>query len=841
MAKNVFAYLAQWYLFLVPKEIIRGWGNVLWFNLEYFSLFVLLKTLFSPWRRQTVNPGRGFNPGKYFEALTGNLISRLLGALVRASLLIVGIISQVALFFAGPAVFIVWFVFPALLVLALLKGPWGYAFFAAGASWLMYSFSKSYKKVKPFPKAKNLADFIKKTQKDLQFVWARLLLNPKEIIQRLEGNPEPGLKLDLKPEDMLVLAAKEDPAFQKVLIDLGKSPKELEQIVLWFKFLKQKITEQGTWWSKNNLRRQGTLGRQWTSGFSPLLDKFSLDITQQVRKQGFFTLVGHEKEIRSLERTLAKDQNNNALLVGEPGVGRWAIVNELARRSLLGESLPELNYKRVVELDIPSLLSRVEDAGQREAFLDQIFIEVLNAGNIILVINEFHNFVDSSRQSPGKIDITGILTKYMARPDFPIIAITTFAGLHQYIERNPSLLTLMDKVEVGEISEEQALEVLEHAALLYEQKYKRFVSFGALKAILAMSQKYIQAVPLPKKALDLLDEAMAYLSQTKEKVLLPSHIAKIVEEKTQIPVGEIETTEKEVLLNLEEYIHKKIIDQEEAVEEVSGALRRARSEISQGKGPIGGFLFLGPTGVGKTETAKALASIYFGSEEKMIRLDMSEFQNTEDVERLLGNNSQEGLLTTPIRENPFSLLLLDEVEKAHSNILNLFLQVLDEGHITDGLGRKVSFQHTIIIATSNAGSQLIIQAIKENADFAALKDKMRDYLFQQGIFRPELLNRFDAVVLFKPLTREHLVAIAQLMLTKLKKNLEEKGIEFVITEPLKERLAELGYDPVFGARPMKRAIQDNVENIFAVALLKGEVKRGDRVQIDASTFTLQKV
>ncbi|MBI2642580.1 MAG: ATP-dependent Clp protease ATP-binding subunit [Candidatus Wildermuthbacteria bacterium] len=844
MAKNAFAYLAQWYLFLVPREIVRGWGNILWFNLEYFSLFFLLKTLFSPWRRQTVSYGKGFNFGRFFDALIGNLISRLLGALVRASLLAMGIMGQIALFFAGPAVFIVWFVFPALLVFALLKGPWGYAFFAAGALWFIYSFSKSYKKVKPLPKAKNLADFIKKTQKDLQFVYARLLLDPKEVITRLSQAKAEILSLakDAKtPEDVLIQAAKEDPAFQKVLIDLGTNPKDIEQVVSWFKFLKQKLAEQETWWSKQNLRRRGTLGRQWTSGFSPLLDKFSLDVTQQVRKQGFFTLVGHEKELKALERTLAKDQNNNALLVGEPGVGRWAIINELARRSLLGESLPELNYKRLVQLDIPSLLSRVEDAGQREAFLDQIFIEVLHAGNVILIIDEFHNFVDSSHQSPGKIDITGILTKYLARPDFPIIAITTFAGLHQYIERNPSLLNLMDKVEVEELKEEKALEVLEHATLVYEQRYRRFVSFGALKAILAMSQKYIQAVPLPKKALDLLDETMAYLSQTKEKVLLPWHVAKIVEEKTQIPVGEIETAEKEVLLNLEEYIHKKIIDQEEAVREVSGALRRARSEISQRKGPIGGFLFLGPTGVGKTETAKALASIYFGSEEKMVRLDMSEFQNTDDVKRLLGSTEQEGLLTTPIRENPFSLLLLDEIEKAHSNILNLFLQVLDEGHITDGLGRKISFEHSIIIATSNAGSQLIIQAIKENADFAALKDKVRDYLFQQGTFRPEFLNRFDAMVLFKPLTKEHLSQIAGLMLKKLQKNLEGKGIGFVVTEPLKERLAELGYDPVFGARPMKRAIQDNVENILAVSLLKGEIKRGDKVQLDSSTFEVQKV
>ena len=855
MAKNVFAYLAQWYVFLAPREILKGWANVLWFNLEYFSIFPLLKTLFSPWRRNMWSYGKGFNIGRYMEVLLGNLISRILGALMRVTIIAAGLFSQVLLFALGPFVLALWFSFPAIVFLSFLQGfrtlpaLQGYLLLVASfflLLWLVRLFLRNYAATQPTPKAKNLAEFIRKTQKDLQFVWARLLLDPKEIALRFEQGEILGPAKEIlgrakDAEDVLVLAAKEDITFQKVLIDLGTSSKDLEQVISWFQFLKRQIKNQAQWWTKRNLRRQGTLGRQWTSGFSPLLDEFSSDVTQQVRRQGFFQLVGHQQEIRALERILAKDQNNNALVIGEPGIGRWAVVSELARRSLLGETLPELNYKRVVELDIPVLLSRVSSSGQREAVLSQIFQEVMNAGNIILVIDEFHNFVDSTRQSPGKIDISGILTKYLASPNFPIVALTTFAGLHQDIEKNPSLLSLMDKVEMVELSEDEALEVLEHAALVFEQKYKKFISFQALQSIVAMSQKYIQAVPLPKKALDLLDEAMVYISQSKERILLPSHVAKILEEKTQIPIGEIETDEKEILLNLEDYIHKKIINQEEAVKEVSSALRRARAEISSRKGPIGGFLFLGPTGVGKTETAKALASIYFGKEERMIRLDMSEFQNMEDIERLLGTPTQEGLLTTPIRENPFSLLLLDEVEKAHSNILNLFLQVLDEGHITDGIGRKISFQHTIIIATSNAGSQLILQAIKNQEDFGTLKNTIRDHLFEQGNFRPEFLNRFDAMVLFKPLTQEHLLAISHLMLKKLQKNLKEKGIDFVITEPLKAKLVELGYDPVFGARPMRRAIQDNVENALAVGLLNGKLKRGDRVEINPEGFIIQHI
>jgi len=293
------------------------------------------------------------------------------------------------------------------------------------------------------------------------------------------------------------------------------------------------------------------------------------------------------------------------------------------------------------------------------------------------------------------------------------------------------------------------------------------------------------------------------------------------------------------LLNLEELIHQRLINQEEAVKEVSSALRRARAEISLRKGLIGSFLFLGPTGVGKTETAKALAQIYFGAEDRMIRLDMSEFQNTEDVTRLIGSVKEEGLLTTRVRERPFSLILLDEIEKAHQNILNLFLQVLDEGHLTDGLGRKVDFKNTMVIATSNAGYQIILEAIKENSEWLKVKEKLLNFIFEKGIFRPEFINRFDGVVVFGPLSKENLLGVAELQLKKLKKSLAEKEIELIISQLLKEKIVELGYDPTFGARFMQRVIQDKISNVLATAILSGQLKRGDKVEINPEDFSLK--
>jgi len=458
-----------------------------------------------------------------------------------------------------------------------------------------------------------------------------------------------------------------------------------------------------------------------------------------------------------------------------------------------------------------------------------------------LVIDEFHNFVGGVF-APGVIDISGILSSYLQFPQFQIITTTSFAGLHKYIEQKPSLLALFGKVEVSEISFQETIRVLENFALPLEERYKKFVTYAALRDIVLLSAKYLPDIPFPKKAIDILDEVMVETSKyIKTNLVLPVHVAKIISEKSEIPVGEVEAKEREILLNLENLIHKRIINQDEAVNGVSSALRRARAEITVRGGPMGAFLFLGPTGVGKTETSKALSEVYFGSEQKMIRLDMSEFQSISDIQRLIGSLGQEGILTTQIRENPFSLVLLDEIEKAHPDILNLFLQVLDEGHLTDGLGRKVSFSNSIIIATSNAGYKVILKALKEKTEWSGVKQKLLDYLFKEAIFRPEFINRFDAVVVFRPLSKENLLDISELMLQKLAKNLSQKGVEFIITKPLKKKIVEMGFSPVFGAREMRRVIQEKVENVLAQAFLSKALKRGDRIKINPKGFKIEKV
>ncbi|MDD5221149.1 MAG: AAA family ATPase [Candidatus Pacebacteria bacterium] len=637
--------------------------------------------------------------------------------------------------------------------------------------------------------------------------------------------------------DLIMSLAKHESFFKKELIIRGLQAEDVEGLINWQDRVANKQKENAKFWEYKNMVRKGSLGKQWAAGYTITLDQYSIDWTEKIKKEGYPDVIGYVNETELAERILSNAEINNALIISEPGVGAKNIIYAISKRSVLEEGLPPMHNKRVVELLLPTLLASMQSIDQVETVLEKIFQEATAAGNIILVIDEFHNFVETD-QRPGAINIAGILSPYLPLPHFHLVGLASYAGLHRKIELNPSLLSLFGRVEVKEPTKEETLSMLQYYLPELEARYRKYVSYPALKQIVELCDRYITSMPFPKKAREVLEEVLVDATSSKNFWVLPKDVDRVVAQKTEIPVGRIETQEKSILLNLEKLIHQRIINQEEAVKEVSSALRRARSEITVRNKPMGTFLFLGPTGVGKTETSKAIAAIYFGSEDKMIRLDMSEFQNLEDIPRLIGSPGQEGLLITKVKENPFSLILLDELEKAHLNILNLFLQVLDEGYITDGLGRKIDFRNTIIIATSNAGYKLILEALKEHRPVTEIKDKLLDYLFQEGIFRPEFINRFDAAVVFKSLSPQNLLDITQLHLQKIKDSLGDKNIELLITQELKEKIVSLGYDPTFGARNLKRVIQDRVENALAEALLRDEIKRGDIVNIDPNDFSV---
>jgi len=632
----------------------------------------------------------------------------------------------------------------------------------------------------------------------------------------------------IKGGDVLTSLAENNKYFNKILVNFNITAEDIFNLNDWYERIEEKVSRLKKFWHRENLTRKGSIGRDWAFGYTNILDSYSIDLTKIAKKGKLKEIIGHEKEIKSIERILSKEQINNVLIVGEPGSGRKSIIERLSQRTFLGKSPSVLNYKRILEFNLNHLIAQSNSLEEAGKILDKCFRQAIEAGNIILVIRNVERFMSSES---GAMDISGILSNYLHLSSFQIIAITSYQGLHKVLERKTSLLNLFEKVEVREISEKQTLRILENVLPFFEKKHNKFITYGALKEIINLSSHYLKNQPFPEKSFRLLDEAISWLNNKKIKVLKPKHIRKIVSEKIEIPLEELGKKEKEVLLNLEELIHQRIINQKEAVKYISSAIRRARAQIQRKEsGTIGNFLFLGPTGVGKTETSKSIASIYFSSKNRMIRIDMSEFQSVKDIKRLIGGENYQGILTTKVRENPFSLVLLDEIEKAHPKILNLFLQILDEGWVTDGYGRKVSFKDTMIIATSNAGAELIRREIKEN-NTIVVKEKLLEHLFQNKIFRPEFINRFDAVIVFEPLSKENLFDISQIMLKKLQRDLKDKGIDFIITPEVKEKIVELSYSPQFGARKMKRVIQNEIENLFAKELLNGKLKRGAKVEI----------
>ncbi len=645
-------------------------------------------------------------------------------------------------------------------------------------------------------------------------------------------------------EDFISALPKHNQFFKEFLIEKEIKEEHLENLC----YLRERILrikeKRSRFWEEESLALFGSIGRDLASAYTITLDQYGIDLTKQSLRYTEFDLIGHEPELEELERSLNRTINNNVILVGRPGSGRKRIVLYFARMSYFGRLKQEnLNYKRVVLLNLPSLIAQVEDIETAEVVLDKIFKEVAKANNVILVIDNFHEYV-SSVQKPGVLNIAGLLSSYLSRADFQVIALTTFAGFHSEIEKRPALLNYFTKIEVRELEPPEVLRVLEDWLPIFEAKYRKVITYQALTRVVENAQKYLPDTAFPKKAIDLLDQVMVYsASLPQHPFVTPEDVDYVTTQLTEIPVGKIKEKERELLLNLEKVLHQRIIDQEEAIKEISEALRRARTEITIRKGPIGTFLFLGPTGVGKTETCKALAEVYFGSEERMIRIDMSEFQKVDDIPRLIGGKGMDGILTTQVRENPFSLVLLDEIEKAHPNILNLFLQILDEGYVTDGYGRKVNFKNTIIIGTSNAGAEIIWEDVRQDKKLDLIKEDLFAYLFKKGLFRPEFLNRFDAVIVYKPLEKHHLLEIAKLMFKRLAENLKKQEIELFVSPKALEKVVELGYNPAFGAREMRRVIQDKVENLLAVALLEGKIKRGDKVLVEidlAGNFELKK-
>ena len=645
--------------------------------------------------------------------------------------------------------------------------------------------------------------------------------------------------------------------------------------------------------------------RQRTRSTTPTLDQYSRNLNQNAKDGKLDPVIGRDQEIERVIQILSRRTKNNPCLIGEPGVGKTAIAEGLAARIVAGNVPEILKEKRVLSLDLSGMVAGSKYRGEFEERIKRLLSEVKSDGSVVLFLDELHTVIGAGG-AEGAIDASNILKPALARGEIQLIGATTITEYRKYIEKDAALERRFQPVTVEEPTEEEAIEILMGLRSCYEEHHNVTITDEAVKAAVRMSARYINDRFLPDKAIDLIDEASSkvrlgtyhapkelkqldleiyQLEQEKEDAILKENytlaaeikkkqvkkeekrervliklkkerekissivseneIADVVSGWTKIPVKKLEQEETERLRSLETVLHKRVVGQDEAVTAVARAIRRGRVGLKDPKRPIGSFLFLGPTGVGKTEICKALAEAMFGTETSIIRVDMSEYMEKHSVSKLIGSPpgyvgyDEGGQLSEKVRRNPYSVLLFDEVEKAHPDIFNILLQVLDDGHITDSQGRKIDFKNTIIIMTSNTGAENIISPKKlgflsgedEQADYKRMKDSVMAEV--KRMFKPEFLNRIDETIVFHALTKVQMRDIVTILLdTVVKRAASQMEITLTVTEEAKELLVELGYDEKYGARPLKRTIQKRLEDELAEKILAGEVHAGDQICVD---------
>ena len=649
-----------------------------------------------------------------------------------------------------------------------------------------------------------------------------------------------------------------------------------------------------------------------------IIDQYSTDLTQEAREGKLDPVIGREKEIARIMEILSRRTKNNPCLVGEPGVGKTAIVEGLARQIAEGIVPESMKDKRIMVLDLPGMIAGSKYRGEFEERMKKLIREVKTAGNIILFLDELHTIIGAGG-AEGAIDASNILKPSLARGEMQLIGATTLTEYRKYIEKDAALERRFQPVTVEEPTEDECVRILEGLKEKYEAHHDVEIEEDALKAAVHMSCRYINDRFLPDKAIDVLDESCSKvklrgfkvpenivgteircgkLEQEKEAALKAGDIEKaselhreqkeaekkleqakkrfnkknekkkvpVTEEDvadvismwTRIPVTRLNESESERLKKLDKTLEKRVIGQEEAIQALSKAVKRGRVGLKDPARPIGSFLFLGPTGVGKTELSKALAEALFGNEEDMIRVDMSEYMEKHSVSKMIGSppgyvgHEDGGQLSEKVRRNPYSVILFDEIEKAHPDVFNILLQVLDDGHITDSQGRKVDFRNTVIIMTSNAGAKAIIEPKKlgftqqedQKADYKRMKANVMDEVKQ--LFRPEFLNRIDEIIVFHPLNEDNMKKIVGLMCKEVVQRAKEQlEITLIVRDSVKKYIVETGSDKKYGARPLRRAVQSQLEDKLAEALLNGEIKRGDHVEAGISKkeikFTVREI
>jgi ATP-dependent Clp protease ATP-binding subunit ClpC len=631
-----------------------------------------------------------------------------------------------------------------------------------------------------------------------------------------------------------------DSDFEEIFTRHGINPQLFIRSLEWVVGTHHQQKRRLRWWSKENLSKTTGLGREWSYGTAFMLERFTRDIRTSAV---FSTLTNNpslaEEKISEIEQILTKGKGANALIIGEAGVGKMDLVLALQKRMNEGTAIDSIIGNHIYVLDTNRLFAVHHDKSQLEQSFLRLFSEAAAAGNTIIAIENLSTVVKEAEQYG--VYLPELLDEFLAFPDLHVIATDTPGAYHQILEPLGGFIRRFSEIQIESADQSATTRVLEGVALTTEVQKKVIFTYEGLEAITSAADRYIVEGVMPDKAITLLLE-VANAAAAKEQILITSDLVyQVVSEKTNVPAGPIKDSERDLLMNLESVLHHQVVGQDSAINAIASTMRRARAGIQSEDKPIGSFLFLGPTGVGKTETAKALASVFFGSPDKMERIDMSEFSGPDALVRLIGDSDQSGALSDRLREHPYSVLLLDEFEKAAVAVHDLFLQILDEGVFTDGRGTTVNARNTIIIATSNAGADIIMKTVRERSELSHLTHEIIDHIIAAGIYKPELINRFDNTIIFEPLNISEQSQVASLLLKDLYTRIKAKGYQLHVGAELMEILVQKGYDPRFGARPMQRVLQDMLEEKVAERIINGTVAKGDTISLTKSDFTAEEL
>lgn len=735
----------------IINSFFEGIFNFFLFFPYFFSVPVLFTTFFKPWKNLVgKKTGVGFSVEEWFNKLSFNVISRLMGFTMRFSILIFFLILETVYIILLPFIILIFF--------TLL--PFIY-----------------------------LATRFVKSQEEQKELHKKRFLNEHSIT----------------------------PATEQAVNE-------------WFDSYYEKVQQQKKWWTFNNLFSIPPLARDWAYGYTPVLDQYVEDLTNVGVQSKIQNAVGREDEISSIEQALIKNVEGNIVLVGEEGVGKHAILDALSKRIYEGRSNNLLAYKRILKLNAEKILSEQTDQKQREIFLEELLREASEASNIILTIENLDRYVITTKD---RVDISVPLEKFAKTSKLHIIGTSTPNLYQKFIFPNEQIARIFTKINIKEISKTDAVQVLLNLVLDIEMKNKVLIPYETVINAVEKSDYYITDVPFPEKAIDLLDSACIYAVQKEKKetrsdrvIVSPDDIDAVISQETQVPT-KLNDDLKKKLLNIKINLSSVILHQPEAVDAIEKTIQSSFVLLGKRKKPLASFLFLGPTGVGKTETAKALASLFFGDEKHLIRLDMSSYQQKSDIPQLIGSMEKQvpGLMTEQVRELPYGVLLLDEIEKAHKDLINIFLTLLDEGYFIDGYGKRVDCRHLMVVATSNAASNELFKS-------RITHSQLMDFLIEGRHFSPEFLNRFDGVIAYQTLNQDALFDLGRKILKDNTDKLYKlHKIQVNVRDQTLRNLISKAYKPEFGARNLQREINAELESKVARLILEGKIKEGAVVTI----------